>query len=339
VTFFGFEARFEFVERIEDWMGENHGGEPFFYYLIRCILTQDGRFIASAEGSCNSWESKYRYRTSGRKCPSCGSASIAVSSYGGGGFYCNGKTGGCYAKFPADMPEILNQKTGRVANPDIFDQVNTFLKIGEKRSLVASTLIGANLSEFFTQDVEDFAGREYIEGEFITADDAAGDDDHERSSSRPQGRPPARAKDTKANSQQKAEPGVCSECGAAMTASQMSYSMHKFNAALCLTCQKGQSGGSAQPQQNAPKPDNAGTTPAQQAAPQTPAPRKWRNALQEQVARFDAVGLDEWLSWIGDRYPRTLNKSGSTDLDMLRESECEAIMLIMRGQKRGDDNA
>ena len=42
----------------------------------------------------------------------------------------------------------------RVANPDIFDQVNTIQKMAHKRALVAAVLIATNASEFFTQDVE-----------------------------------------------------------------------------------------------------------------------------------------------------------------------------------------
>src|SRR6185369_11171744 len=32
---FGMVARFEFLEKVEDWTGANHNGEPFFYYQIR----------------------------------------------------------------------------------------------------------------------------------------------------------------------------------------------------------------------------------------------------------------------------------------------------------------
>jgi hypothetical protein len=35
-TLFGLTTRFSVVEKIEDWTGEQHGGEPFFYYWYRC---------------------------------------------------------------------------------------------------------------------------------------------------------------------------------------------------------------------------------------------------------------------------------------------------------------
>jgi hypothetical protein len=43
----------------------------------------------------------------------------------------------------------------RVPNEDIYSQVNTILKMAEKRALVAATLVTVNASDFFTQDMED----------------------------------------------------------------------------------------------------------------------------------------------------------------------------------------
>src|SRR5215218_10128977 len=70
-TFFGLSTRFQLLERIEDWTGESYGGEPFFYYLYRCQLYRGDVLIAEADGSCNSRETKYRYRQAERKCPDC----------------------------------------------------------------------------------------------------------------------------------------------------------------------------------------------------------------------------------------------------------------------------
>ena len=162
-TFFGLIKRFQLVDRIEDWSGAEHDGERFFYYLYRCQLLRDATVVAEADGSCNSWESKYRYRTADRICPQCGQATIIKGreEYGGG-WLCFAKKGGCGAKFLTGDPSIENQPTGRVLNPDIADQVNTIQKMAQKRALVAATLLAVNASEFFTQDLEDM----YVDATF-----------------------------------------------------------------------------------------------------------------------------------------------------------------------------
>src|SRR5579864_8027152 len=37
-TLFGLTTRFQLIQCVEDWTGEQHGGEPFFYYYYRCQL-------------------------------------------------------------------------------------------------------------------------------------------------------------------------------------------------------------------------------------------------------------------------------------------------------------
>ncbi|HVG32856.1 MAG TPA: hypothetical protein VM911_07245 [Pyrinomonadaceae bacterium] len=156
-TFFGLSTRFQLLERIEDWTGEDHQDEPFFYYLYRCQLFRGDLLVAEADGSCNSRETKYRYREAQRVCPECRQAAIikGKEEYGGG-WLCFKKKGGCGAKFPVGDATIESQQTGRMPNAEIADQVNTIQKMGQKRSLIAATLLAVNASEFFTQDVEDF---------------------------------------------------------------------------------------------------------------------------------------------------------------------------------------
>jgi hypothetical protein len=167
LTFFGLTKRFAVIEKVEDWRGVEHG-EPFFYYLYRCALYNGDQLIAESDGSCNSFESKYRWRKGERKCPSCGAAAIIASKFGPGGWFCFEKKGGCKAKFDAGDPRIESQQVGRVPNPDIADQVNTLQKMAQKRALIAATLLAVNASEFFTQDVEDMAIEgEVIEGEVV----------------------------------------------------------------------------------------------------------------------------------------------------------------------------
>jgi hypothetical protein len=155
-TFFGLSTRFQLIERIEDWTGDDYHGEPFFYYLYRCQLYRGDLLIAEADGSCNSREQKYRWRDQQRTCPECKQAAIikGKEQYGGG-YICFKKKGGCGAKFSTGDPAIEGQPVGRVPNPEIADQVNTIQKMSQKRALVAATLMAVNASEFFTQDMED----------------------------------------------------------------------------------------------------------------------------------------------------------------------------------------
>ena len=168
-TFFGLRAIPTVIKEVEDWTGEAHGNEPFFYYWIRYSLYRGDMLIAEADGSCNSWESKYRYRWAERKCPTCGNTTIikGKEEYGGG-WLCWAKRGGCGAKFKDGDADIEGQELGRVTNPNPADLSNTILKMAGKRALVAATLLAVNASEFFTQDMEDLADNGYINGEIVS---------------------------------------------------------------------------------------------------------------------------------------------------------------------------
>lgn len=179
VSFFGLTPVFEDVTVIEDFTGAQHNGEPLLYYREKCKLYRGEMLVATADGSANSWEEKYRYRRAERVCPNCGQAAIMRSKYAPKdqpsaepGWYCNAKAGGCGGSFPAKDPAIVNQVAGRVPNPNPADLANTILKMAQKRALVAATLIAVNASEFFTQDVEDMG---YIEGNYRMVDDVTGE--------------------------------------------------------------------------------------------------------------------------------------------------------------------
>lgn len=170
-TFFGLSPRFITEEATQDWSGENHGGEPFFHYRYRCQLWRGDLLAGEGLGSCNSWESKYRFRNSELVCPNCEQATIKKSKFPPRGapqgtqpgWYCYAKIGGCGAEFTHNDPAIVEQPRGRVANPNPQDLVNTIDKMAQKRALVAATLIAINASEFFTQDLEDMVTGEYVD--------------------------------------------------------------------------------------------------------------------------------------------------------------------------------
>lgn len=171
-SYFGMTPTFHVVEAVEDWTGRDHGGEAFFYFWYKCKVWRGDLLIAEGEGSCNTWESKYRYRKGERTCPACGQAAIikGKAEYGGG-WLCWTKKGGCGAKYPTGDRSIEAQEVGRVLNPDPADQVNTCKKIAQKRALVAAVLLAVNASEFFTQDIEDMA--DAIESEYTVRHEPA----------------------------------------------------------------------------------------------------------------------------------------------------------------------
>lgn len=170
-SLFGLTPKFVCVDKIMNWNGEgNPDGEPFFYFEYRCDLFRGGEFVASCDASCNSWEKKYRYRKGELVCPNCGKP--LRKSKNNDGYYCWTKTGGCGATFASNDPAITSQKVGDVKNMDTAEQVNTFMKMAQKRAYVGATLIACNLSEYYTQDVEDMDRNSFIteQSEYIEAE-------------------------------------------------------------------------------------------------------------------------------------------------------------------------
>jgi hypothetical protein len=195
-TFFGLSVHYEVIEKAEDWTGAEHGGEPFFYYWFRCQMYRGDLLIAEADGSCNSMESKYRWRwvseddipqgydkaTLKTRRGSISEFTFAVDS---------AETTGKYGKPPEYWQQFKDAiengsatrgkrktKAGkeydtweidttvyRVPNEDVFSQVNTVQKMAQKRALVAATMLAVNASEYYTQDLEDLT----IEGNFTVS--------------------------------------------------------------------------------------------------------------------------------------------------------------------------
>jgi ribosomal protein S27AE len=151
---FGLVPRFpiELMRIEEDWTGAQHGGEPFFRYMVVCQLMRGEFIMGEAIGECNSWESKYRYRKTDRTCPNCGAAAIMFTKKNN--WWCAKFKDGCGAGFVKDDPKITGQEVGRKPNPEIFDQVNTLLKMAQKRAHVSATINATSASEFFTVDIE-----------------------------------------------------------------------------------------------------------------------------------------------------------------------------------------
>lgn len=139
-SFFGLREKFEEIDRQEDF------GKPFFRYYKRCRLYQivwvDGVqhdvFIGEGEGEANSYESKWRYRwLYENQLPSDFDRKSAVTKR---------KWSHKYKKW-----DVMY----RLDNEDIFSQVNTIIKIANKRAYLDAVLRATRTSEFFTQDLED----------------------------------------------------------------------------------------------------------------------------------------------------------------------------------------
>jgi ssDNA-binding Zn-finger/Zn-ribbon topoisomerase 1 len=165
-AFFGLAVTYHIIEKELDWMGTQHGGEPFFFFNYGVKLLRSGRLAGEGEGSCNSWEKKYRYRKGERVCPKCGKPTIiqGKKEYGGG-WLCFAKKGGCGAKFREGDQTIEGQSVEDIPNPDVADLVNTIQKMAQKRALIAATLNATNASDWFTQDIEDFVEGGFVEWE------------------------------------------------------------------------------------------------------------------------------------------------------------------------------
>lgn len=158
---FGLAPAFTVSNRIEDWE------RGFFHYETKCELVskRTGEIVASAHGSANSKEPRYRWRKAERVCPECNKAAIikGKAEYGGG-WICFDKKGGCKAKFADNDRAITGQVVGNIENPEPYELVNTLLKMAEKRSLVAAALIATGGSGIWTMDIEDMPS---VSGEVI----------------------------------------------------------------------------------------------------------------------------------------------------------------------------
>ncbi len=184
-VFFGYVPNFTPEETIEDWAGVKFG-EPLFYYRYKCKLVKDGAQVGEGVGSCNSWESKYRYRWvketdvpmryTAADVEQLPQRETLVTEFA---FAIDKKeTTGQYGKPLAYWQEwekaiasgearkvTKETRSGkkmeawerggivyRVPNEQFPDVINTCQKQAQKRAYVEATLSATGLSQFFTQD-------------------------------------------------------------------------------------------------------------------------------------------------------------------------------------------
>jgi len=107
-----------------------------FNYEVACELYRDGDYIGGGVGSCNSLESKYRYRWVFESQLPKGIDKDTLPS----------------KKFQKNNRWYV---TYRVENDNPQDLANTILKMAKKRAFVDAILTVTGASRIFTQDVED----------------------------------------------------------------------------------------------------------------------------------------------------------------------------------------
>jgi hypothetical protein len=115
---------------------------PLIHYRVRVqvIKRGSGEVMGEGLGTCNSLETKYRYRTEWWK------DRKSAPPDGEGWERQQGKWGAGYKR--------------KMLNPETADLANTILKIAKKRALVDAALTVGAASEFFTQDLDDMVVNE-----------------------------------------------------------------------------------------------------------------------------------------------------------------------------------
>ena len=195
-TFFGLVPQY-IAESVAEDRGTD-GSEPLFAYRLKCQLWRCDQFAGEGLGYASSRESKYRYRwveedtarklghdpaklvsRDGRK--RVFEFDFAIEKAETTGQY--GKPESHWQSFRDAIAEgrakrvqrdtrngkrdgweiELGQVQYRIFNPDIEDVINTVLKMAMKRSLIAAVIVAVNVSDRFTQDLEDFIEVEYID--------------------------------------------------------------------------------------------------------------------------------------------------------------------------------
>lgn len=183
-TFFGYVPHYE-ARQIEDWTGADFK-EALFYYDFTCTLLKDGKPVGEGRGSCNSWESRYRYRWVSKDVAQKREDFASLPARGGRisepAFAIEAaQTGGKYGK-PMEYWQAFKdaiergeaakikkpKKDGgtmdaweidttlyRIPNDGFPDIINTCQKMGQKRAYIAATLSATGASQYFTQDLED----------------------------------------------------------------------------------------------------------------------------------------------------------------------------------------
>ena len=131
---YGYACSFECVEKIQRW----DDAAPFFFYQYKCIVRRksDDTKVAEYEGSANSRESKWGARWAfGREVP----AHLDIERLKRRELPSKKEPGKTYFQY-------------QVPNEDICSQVNTILKIAQKRAMVSAVRLATRTAGIFEVD-------------------------------------------------------------------------------------------------------------------------------------------------------------------------------------------
>lgn len=182
---YGLTTEQECIDKIVDL------DRPYLQYTYRCtVKSKTGQVLAQCEGSCNSMEVKFGYLwKSIHELPEGTDISKCLSKTSGKKLQefdfaiGKGETSGAYGKSQEYWDRWRNaidtgiarritrkSKNGkdldaweldetvtvyRVPNPDVIGNMNTIMKMAQKRAFVGAILMATGASEFYTQDIED----------------------------------------------------------------------------------------------------------------------------------------------------------------------------------------
>jgi hypothetical protein len=139
---FKLKPKFEIIEKIVDY------DKPLFHFHYRCSLYRFGEYLGECDAIANSRESKYNRKV--LKCPKCGSNESIFKDKNSDKYYCWTKKGGCGAR---DLSQSSVNSGGQTFD---YNTVNTLVKMCQKRALVGAVLIVCGVSQYFTQDLDDY---------------------------------------------------------------------------------------------------------------------------------------------------------------------------------------
>lgn len=132
--------------------------EYFIAYTVKCLLTHipTGQRIGSGIGSCNSRETKYRFRHDSQMTDTEVPKAYWDAKNAGNSQEMKRILGeGNRAKKNEETGKWVIARSVQVENDNPWDLDNTIIKMACKRALVAATLNATAASDIFTQDIED----------------------------------------------------------------------------------------------------------------------------------------------------------------------------------------